>query len=278
MSHLIEQKVEKEINDGAAYFFGSYSKANQENRKTKIIKSRIASFISKYVWCDDYDTNLLTSIDIMKEFFRRRMPPDYRANQYQILCLGICSLISGAFSGTNGGVLQAGYYGYWISVLLSMLMYLGLAGSLVELCCTLPVVGGSFSYARAIVHNVLALVIGHVENVEYMVLASNILIGIQGYACEGFEIDLVYAPLVWIIILVPTSVMVTYCNRFTWNFFIFGVVLVFSQVLVFSIMGMVFYDQTQVTRSFPNDFDWAWGNGMTGIILALRNTSWWFTV
>ena len=136
------------VNQESEFFFRKQADDNLEMKAQKLgingskatsQKSGIARVMDKYIWCTDYPEELTKPSDIMKEYFRRRTPPHFKANVYQLIGLGVCAVISGEFSGWNGGMKESGYFGFWIANLLSAIMYLGIAGSLAELSATLPV-------------------------------------------------------------------------------------------------------------------------------------------
>ena len=146
-TQAVEHNVKDLIRDGAEFYFrdqadDNLAKQAQSAGVNNVVirqKSRWARFLEQSVYCTDYPVELTTPEELMGEYFRRRTPPEYRAGFFQLLGLGVCSVISGEFSGWNGGMLQSGYFGFWIANLLSAIMYLGLAGSLAELSSTLPV-------------------------------------------------------------------------------------------------------------------------------------------
>ncbi|KAJ3095359.1 hypothetical protein HDU97_007018 [Phlyctochytrium planicorne] len=98
-------------------------------------------------------------------YFDRRKLPKFKANLLQLLGLSISAVISGEFSGWNNALLE--------SVL-----------CLAEMALSIPVLGGTFGFCRAVAGDWMALVVGNSESMEYIMFMSLIFVQISDTICE----------------------------------------------------------------------------------------------
>ncbi|MFZ2623642.1 MAG: hypothetical protein WAX29_00160, partial [Propionibacterium sp.] len=63
--------------------------------------------------------------------------------------IGVAAVISGNFSGWNGGIATAGWGGFLIATLIVVVMYVMMIESISEMASAMPHTGGAYSFSRA---------------------------------------------------------------------------------------------------------------------------------
>lgn len=63
--------------------------------------------------------------------------------------IGVAAVVSGDFSGWNGGVASAGWGGFLVATLVVILMYQCMINSISEMAAAMPHTGGAYSFSRA---------------------------------------------------------------------------------------------------------------------------------
>ncbi|KAJ3227625.1 hypothetical protein HK099_001132 [Clydaea vesicula] len=237
----------------------------------------------RVIYCNDYPDDLVTIKDVMKEYFNRRKLPKFKANIYHLFGLGVASVISGEFAGWSTGLATAGYYGFCVASLIASAMFLFLAGNLAEMSGAMPVVGGSFAYARLIVNDSFGFLLGHSENLEYLSFITLLTVSFGEYCAEFFHIDhYTWAPLLWLLFLIPGTYIVAYHNKTLWNMMFAGSVVCLLQIAGFSLFAIKYIDEKYILEGTSkhvahHNIDKYWGLGLGGILQALHSTSWWYT-
>ena len=100
-------------------------------------------------------------------YFSRRALTRH-ANVWHLWALGVGAVISGHFSGWNGGLLPGGWGGMLIATIIVGVMYLGLTFAIAEMGAALPHTGAAYSFARTAMGPWGGFLTGLAENVEYV--------------------------------------------------------------------------------------------------------------
>jgi len=96
--------------------------------------------------------------------------------------LGIAAVISGAFSGWNPGLGQAGWGGLLIATVIVVVMYFCMLFSIGEMSAAMPYTGGAYSFSRAALGPWGGFITGLAETIEYVVTTAVIVLFSALYA------------------------------------------------------------------------------------------------
>lgn len=116
--------------------------------------------------------------------------------------MGVAAVISGDFSGWNGGVAAAGWGGFMVAVLIVVAMYVLMVESISEMAAAMPHTGGAYSFARAAMGPWGGFITGLAETIEYVMTTAVVIYFSAQYAdaitaqLAGFS--LIDAGLVWV--------------------------------------------------------------------------------
>ncbi len=116
--------------------------------------------------------------------------------------IGVAAVISGNFSGWNGGIATAGWGGFLIAALVVVLMYVAMIESISEMASAMPHTGGAYSFARAAMGPWGGFVTGLAETIEY-VMTTAVVIYFSGQYADAivdqlFGVSLDAAGLSWL--------------------------------------------------------------------------------
>lgn len=121
--------------------------------------------------------------------------------------MGIAAVISGNFSGWNGGIAAAGWGGFMIAALIVVAMYVLMIESISEMAAAMPHTGGAYSFARAAMGPWGGFVTGLAETIEYVMTTAVVVYFSAQYAdgiveqLTGFSlINLGFAWVWWVAI------------------------------------------------------------------------------
>src|ERR671914_2560328 len=120
------------------------------------------------------------------------------ANVWHLWALGVGAVISGHFSGWNGGLLQGGWGGMLVATLIVGVMYLGLTFAIAEMSAALPHTGAAYSFARTAMGPWGGFLTGLAENVEYVLTPAVIVFFMGTYLTRLFGTPDAWQPLWWI--------------------------------------------------------------------------------
>lgn len=120
------------------------------------------------------------------------------ANVRHLWALGVGAVISGHFSGWNGGLLQGGWGGMLLATLIISVMYLGLTFAIAEMSPALPHTGGAYSFARTAMGPWGGFLTGLTENVEYVLAPAVVAFFIGSYMSSIFETPDAWQPAWWV--------------------------------------------------------------------------------
>lgn len=121
--------------------------------------------------------------------------------------IGVAAVISGDFSGWNGGIAAAGWGGFLIATAVVVAMYVTMVGSISEMAAAMPHTGGAYSFARAAMGPWGGFVTGLAETIEYVMTAAVVIFYSAQYAdaivkqLTGFSLDDHGAVWVWWVVL-----------------------------------------------------------------------------
>jgi ethanolamine permease len=89
--------------------------------------------------------------------------------------MGVAAVISGDFSGWNGGIAAAGWGGFAVATLIVVLMYVLMVESISEMAAAMPHTGGAYSFARAAMGPWGGFITGLAETIEYVMTAAVVI-------------------------------------------------------------------------------------------------------
>ncbi|KKB77070.1 amino acid ABC transporter permease [Devosia limi DSM 17137] len=183
------------------------------------------------------------------------------ANVWHLWALGVGAVISGHFSGWNGGLLQGGWGGMFIATIVIGVMYLGLTFAIAEMSPALPHTGAAYSFARTAMGPWGGFLTGLAENVEYVLTPAVIVFFIGSYLTGIFGTPDSFQPVWWVL------AYIVFVGLNVW-----GVALSFRVTLVVTLLALacllVFW-----ISAIPNmDFSrWALNIGPGGVELPEGN-------
>jgi ethanolamine permease len=96
--------------------------------------------------------------------------------------MGVAAVISGDFSGWNGGIAAAGWGGFVIAALIVVAMYVLMIESISEMAAAMPHTGGAYSFARAAMGPWGGFVTGLAETIEYVMTTAVVIYFSAQYA------------------------------------------------------------------------------------------------
>jgi len=162
-----------------------------------------------------------------KSYFESRQLVRH-ANAWHLWALGVGAVISGHFSGWNGGLLQGGWGGMFIATVIIAIMYLGLTFAIAEMSPALPHTGAAYSFARTSMGPWGGFLTGLAENVEYVLTPAVIVFFIGSYLTSIFGTGPEFQPVWWII------AYIVFLGLNIW-----GVALSFRVTLVVTILALL---------------------------------------
>lgn len=133
-----------------------------------------------------------------KSYFESRQLVRH-ANVWHLWALGVGAVISGHFSGWNGGLLQGGWGGMAVAGIIIAIMYIGLTFSIAEMSPALPHTGAAYSFARTSMGPWGGFLTGLAENVEYVLTPAVIVFFIGSYLGGIFGTGEAFQPVWWVI-------------------------------------------------------------------------------
>jgi ethanolamine permease len=229
-----------------------------------------------------YPIQCTTAAQIFDVYIQRRPPPAYKASFLGVLGLSVANVISGEFAGWNTSLASSGYGGFWAANILAGLLYLNLGLCLAELSSSIPVVGGSFAYSRAILGNWGGFITGNSENLMYCMFLTLLNITFANFVKEMFSVENALDPVWWFFIAVPITFLVCYCNKSCWKMMEYGLYVYAAIIVGSGIFGIVFFDTKWLytTNDQPSEqthlTSVLFPLGFTGIVTALPTTCWWY--
>lgn len=116
-----------------------------------------------------------------KDYFKKRQLKR-TAGAFGLWAIGVSAVVSGDFSGWNGGIAQAGWGGMLIAAAVVYTMYVLMLNSISEMASAMPHTGGAYSFARAAMGPWGGFFTGLAETVEYIMTAATIVYFSSAYA------------------------------------------------------------------------------------------------
>ncbi len=108
--------------------------------------------------------------------------------------MGVGAVISGDYSGWNGGLNEGGFWGLAIATALMAVMYTCMVFTIAELSAAFPHAGGFFSFTRSAFGPTGGFICGLTDAIEYILTPAVIVFFIGGYMKELFPS---INPMVW---------------------------------------------------------------------------------
>src|SRR5659263_301783 len=117
--------------------------------------------------------------------------------------MGVAAVISGDFSGWNGGVAAAGWGGFAIATGIVIVMYVSMIESISEMAAAMPHTGGAYSFARAAMGPWGGFITGLAETIEYVMTTAVVVYFSGQYAdsITGTLFGVSLAPWIWWLII-----------------------------------------------------------------------------
>ncbi|HTM77719.1 MAG TPA: amino acid permease, partial [Devosia sp.] len=195
-----------------------------------------------------------------KDYFAKRGLIRH-ANIWHLWALGVGAVVSGHFSGWNGGLLQGGWGGMLIATVVIGIMYLGLTFAIAEMSPALPHTGAAYSFARTAMGPWGGFITGLAENVEYVLAPAVIAFFVGSYLTGIFGTPESAQPIWWVL------VYVVFVGLNIW-----GVALSFRVTLVVTLLALACLVVFWVSAIPHLDFSrWALNIGAGGVELAEGN-------
>lgn len=195
-----------------------------------------------------------------KSYFENRQLVRH-ANVWHLWALGVGAVISGHFSGWNGGLLQGGWGGMFIATIIIAIMYLGLTFAIAEMSPALPHTGAAYSFARTSMGPWGGFLTGLAENVEYVLTPAVIVFFIGSYLTSIFGTSPEFQPVWWV------AAYIVFLGLNIW-----GVALSFRVTLIVTILALLCLVVFWVSALGHMDFSrWALNIGPGGVELPEGN-------
>jgi ethanolamine permease len=121
------------------------------------------------------------------------------ARTAHLWAMGVGAVISGDFFGWNFGLAAGGFGGMLLAMGAMTLLYIGLCLSIAEMSPALPHAGGAYSFARTALGPWGGYITGLAENMEYILTAAVIVVGIGGYLGAIFGTPHWFEPVWWLV-------------------------------------------------------------------------------
>ncbi|MFU0804554.1 MAG: Amino acid permease [Pseudoclavibacter caeni] len=157
--------------------------------------------------------------------------------------IGVSAVISGDFSGWNGGIAAAGWGGFLIATLIVIVMYIAMNLSISEMAASMPHTGGAYSFARAAMGPWGGFVTGLAETIEYVMTSATIVYFSSTYAdsivSDLFGFSLNDQGLQWVWWLLLYGVFVVLNSLGAQISFRFAVVVAILSLIVIAIFGVL---------------------------------------
>ncbi|KAI8848416.1 hypothetical protein BC829DRAFT_443760 [Chytridium lagenaria] len=236
------------------------SKDNVEPDVEEFVEENMFKKLRLAVWwwwhqnvlCDIYPLNSSVE-ERLALYFDRRKLPQLKVNVIQLVALSISAVISGEFAGWNSALREGGFGGLIISTWVSGFMYLSLVLCLSEMALSIPVLGGTFGFSRAVAGDWIALVVGNSESLEYIMFMSLLFVQASDIICSLAAIDpLIYSPLIWLAFCILCISIISMKGSGTWDVMTYLTALCLAQIVAFCItVAVKSFDPSQVTVGMP---------------------------
>lgn len=123
----------------------------------------------------------VTYVQTDENYFKKRALKR-TTGAFGLWAIGIAAVVSGDFSGWNGGIAQAGWGGMLIAAIVVYTMYVLMLNSISEMAAAMPHTGGAYSFARAAMGPWGGFFTGLAETIEYIMTAATIVYFSSAYA------------------------------------------------------------------------------------------------
>ncbi len=215
------------------------------------------------------------------DYFEKRKLTRH-AGAWSLWALGVAAVISGDFSGWNGGLAQAGWGGLLIATVVIGLMYLLMVYSIAEMSSTMPHTGGAYSFARSALGPWGGYVTGVAESIEYIFTTAVVGIFSSLYA-DAIVSDVFGASLpLWLWMTIFYAIFVTLNAWGAAASFRFAVVIAVLSLFVLVIFATTALFSGRLDVGALSDIKPTGGGssflpfGASGILFALPFAIWFF--
>ncbi len=204
------------------------------------------------------------------------------AGVWGIWGLGVAAVISGDFSGWNGGIPTAGWGGLLVATIAVGIMFFGLFYSIGEISAAMPHTGGAYSFARAAMGPWGGFVTGLAETIEYVMTTAVVVFFSQQYADSALHLltGASLPPWLWWVILYAAFIgLNTLGAAVGFRFAIIVSVISIAIIVFFAILaaatGSLHFDTLTESPAdgAPSGF---LPGGFTGILATLPFAIWFF--
>ncbi|KAF0694593.1 Aste57867_14543 [Aphanomyces stellatus] len=203
------------------------------------------------------------------------VPEADRANQYQIWALGILIVMGGQFYGWNAAW-SAGFVPFFVAQVLMGLTYIVYVSCLSEIGS--KVTGGSYGLNRAVLGLYPGFILGCLELMEYISMASVSVLYVANFITTTYNWDENLQPLIWLVFYVVFIAILNIPGRYLYSFlFVFNFVGILVPTLLFIVSALPHTDfaaNAVVVDPDTNATTWAAGDIATSLfgILPLTTT------
>lgn len=183
----------------------------------------------------------VTYVDTASDYFEKRKLKR-TAGAFGLWAIGIAAVISGDFSGWNGGIAQAGWGGMLIASIVVYGMYVLMLDSISEMAAAMPHTGGAYSFARAAMGPWGGFFTGLAETIEYVMTAATTVYFSAAYADAilsdliGYSLNAHGLQWVWWLVLYAVFVAINWVGAET--SFRFAEVLSVVTLAIIAIFGV----------------------------------------
>ncbi|KAF0694594.1 hypothetical protein As57867_014490, partial [Aphanomyces stellatus] len=189
-------------------------------------------------------------------------PPDIdRANQYQIWAFGTLIVMGGQFYGWNAAF-SAGFVPFFVTQVFMGVAYIVYVACLSEIGSKVP--GGSYGLNRAVLGLYPGFILGCLELLEYISMASVSVLYVANFITTTYNWDENLQPLIWLVFYVVFIAILNIPGRYLYSFlFVFNFVGILVPTLLFIVSALPHTDfaaNAVVVDPDTNATTWAAGD------------------
>ncbi|KAF0689560.1 Aste57867_19000 [Aphanomyces stellatus] len=220
------------------------------------------------------DNQLQPSTSVPSTIQTAAIPDADRANQYQIWALGTLIVMGGQFYGWNAAW-SAGFVPLFATEVLMGLTYIVYVSCLAEIGS--KVKGGSYGLNRAVLGLYPGYILGCLELMEYISMASVSVLYVADFITTTFKWDENLQPLIWLVFYVVFIAILNVPGRYIFPFlFVFNFVCIIVPLVLFIFSALPYTDfaaNAVLNDSVTNTTSWAKGDMMSAFFAILPHTT-----
>lgn len=134
---------------------------------------------------------------VSEEYFQSRQLKRH-AGLFTLWMLGVGAVIAGQYSGWNLGLLQGGFGGMLLAIVIIGAMYVLLCSSIGEMSAAMPHTGGAYSFSRSAMGPWGGFSTGLAENIEFVLAPAANMFFMSSYLAAIFDAPTWSLPLWWV--------------------------------------------------------------------------------